>query len=211
MHLRAFIIIELKAGKFSPRDVGQLNFYLSAVDEQLKHSTDNPSIGLILCKDKGEQIKAEYALRDMTKPIGLAEYKLTESLPENIKTALATIEELEVGLSEYFDYETLERTTAKLQSLPNLLAQERKSLHKLAELYPDLASQFVGKHYDTHATEYQREKTADASSTALEELENIVRICGGYEKLGLTPVQPQLPELGKTRQHSTIIIKKVTK
>ncbi len=211
LHLRAFIIIELKAGKFSPRDVGQLNFYLSAVDEQLKHSTDNPSIGLILCKDKGEQIKAEYALRDMTKPIGLAEYKLTESLPKNIKTALPTIEELEVGLSEYFDYETLERTTAKLQSLPNLLAQERKSLHKLAELYPDLASQFVGKHYDTHATEYQREKTADASSTALEELENIVRICGGYEKLGLTPVQPQLPELGKTRQHSTIIIKKVTK
>ncbi|MCC8371762.1 MAG: PDDEXK nuclease domain-containing protein [Rickettsia endosymbiont of Pseudomimeciton antennatum] len=105
LQLRSFIIIELKAGKFSPRDVGQLNFYLSAIDDQLKHSTDNPSIGLILCKDKGEQIKAEYALRDMTKPIGLAEYKLTESLPENIKTALPTIEELEAELFKDFSDE----------------------------------------------------------------------------------------------------------
>lgn len=102
LRLRSFIIIELKSGKFSPRDVGQLNFYLSAVDDQLKHPTDNPSIGLILCKDKGEQIKAEYALRDMTKPIGLAEYRLTESLPENIKTALPTIEELEAELAKDF-------------------------------------------------------------------------------------------------------------
>ncbi|WP_375318662.1 YhcG family protein [Candidatus Tisiphia endosymbiont of Oplodontha viridula] len=102
LQLRAFFVIEIKTNKFSPRDVGQLNFYLSAIDDQLKHPTDNPSIGLILCKDKGEQIKAEYALRDMTKPIGLAEYRLTENLPENIKTALPTIEELEAELSKDF-------------------------------------------------------------------------------------------------------------
>lgn len=103
LKLRCFIVIEIKTGKFSPRDVGQLNFYLSAVDEQLKHIYDNPSIGLILCKDKGEQIKAEYALRDINKPIGLAEYRLTESLPENIKMALPTIEELEAELSKDFN------------------------------------------------------------------------------------------------------------
>jgi hypothetical protein len=77
-----------------------MNFYLSAVDDLLKHPNDNPSIGLILCKDKGEEIKAEYALRDMSKPIGLAEYRLAENLPENIKTALPTIEELEAELSK---------------------------------------------------------------------------------------------------------------
>ncbi|OZG31778.1 hypothetical protein RiCNE_08190 [Rickettsia endosymbiont of Culicoides newsteadi] len=186
LQLRAFIIIELKTGKFSPRDVGQLNFYLSAVDDLLKQPGDNPSIGLILCKDKGEQIKAEYALRDMTKPIGLAEYKLAESLPENIKTSLPTIEELEDELSK--DINALEQTTAKLQSLTNLLAKERELLHELAEKNATLAAELVALHYATYALAYQKEKIADASSTALEELENIVKICGGYAKLGLTPV-----------------------
>jgi hypothetical protein len=76
-----------------------MNFYLSAVDDILKTSSDNPSIGLLLCKSKGSVI-AEYALRDMQKPIGLAEFKLTEILPENLKTALPTIEELEAELSK---------------------------------------------------------------------------------------------------------------
>jgi len=76
-----------------------MNFYLSAVDDLLRHPGDNPSIGLILCRSK-VGVVAEYALRDMTKPIGLAEYRLTESLPENLKTALPTIEELEAELSK---------------------------------------------------------------------------------------------------------------
>jgi len=76
-----------------------MNFYLSAVDDLIKHPSDNPSIGLILCKSKNK-VLAEYTLRDMTKPIGLAEYRLTESLPENIKTTLPTIEELEAELSK---------------------------------------------------------------------------------------------------------------
>ena len=76
-----------------------MNFYLSAVDDLLKHPSDNPSIGLILCKTKNN-VLAEYALRDMTKPIGLAEYRLDEALPEYIKTELPTIEELEAELSK---------------------------------------------------------------------------------------------------------------
>ena len=93
-------MIELKAGKFKPEYIGKLNFYLSAVDDILKHKDDNPSIGILLCKDKGSKVKAEYALRDINKPIGLAEYHLGENLPEEIKTALPSIEEFELELSK---------------------------------------------------------------------------------------------------------------
>ncbi len=104
LKLRCFIVIELKDNKFKPEYAGKMNFYLSAVDNLLKHSTDQPSIGLILCKSKNN-VLAEYTLRDMTKPIGLAEYRITENLPENIKTALPTIEELEAELSKISDEE----------------------------------------------------------------------------------------------------------
>lgn len=97
--LRAFVVVELKAGQFKPEYAGKMNFYLSAVDDLLKHSEDNPSIGLILCRSK-VGILAEYALRDMTKPIGLAEYRLEDSLPDDIKTSLPTIEEIESALSK---------------------------------------------------------------------------------------------------------------
>ncbi|WP_265034959.1 MULTISPECIES: YhcG family protein [unclassified Wolbachia] len=102
LKLRCFIVIELKDNKFKPEYAGKMNFYLSAVDDLLKHETDQPSIGLILCKSKNN-VLAEYTLRDMTKPIGLAEYRITENLPENIKTALPTIEELEAELSKISD------------------------------------------------------------------------------------------------------------
>lgn len=99
LKLRCFVVIELKAGKFKPEHAGKINFYLSAIDDLLKHPTDNSSIGLILCKSK-DQVLAEYALRDMTKAIGLSEYRITESLPANIKTELPSIEELEAELSK---------------------------------------------------------------------------------------------------------------
>ena len=92
-------MIELKSGKFKPEYAGKMNFYLSAVDDLLRHPGDNPSIGLILCRSK-VGVLAEYALRDMTKPIGLAEYRLEDALPENLKTALPTIEELEAELAK---------------------------------------------------------------------------------------------------------------
>jgi predicted nuclease of restriction endonuclease-like (RecB) superfamily len=97
--LRSFVVIELKTGKFKPEYAGKMNFYLSAVDELLRQPGDNPSIGLILCRSK-VGVVAEYALRDMTKPIGLAEYRLQDALPENLKIALPTIEELEAELAK---------------------------------------------------------------------------------------------------------------
>lgn len=105
LKLRAFVVVELKDNDFKPEYAGKMNFYLSAVDDLLKHPTDNPSIGIILCKSKNN-VLAEYALRDMSKPIGLAEYRLAENLPENIKTELPTIEELEAELSKDFKEES---------------------------------------------------------------------------------------------------------
>lgn len=92
--LRCFIIVELKKGEFKPEYAGKMNFYCSAVDDLLKHESDKPSIGLILCETK-DKVFAEYALRDTYKPIGISEYELTRSLPENLKASLPSIEELE--------------------------------------------------------------------------------------------------------------------
>jgi hypothetical protein len=102
LKLRCFVVTEIKTIEFEPEHAGKMNFYLSTVDDLLNHPTDNPSIGLILCKTK-DNILAEYTLRDMAKPIGLAEYRLQDALPENIKTALPTIEELEAELSKNLD------------------------------------------------------------------------------------------------------------
>lgn len=100
LKLRCYIVLELKADEFEPRDAGQINFYLSAVDDMLRHPDDNPTIGLILCKTK-DNFTAEYALRDIRKPIGISGYevKLVESLPKELKGSLPTIEEIEQELS----------------------------------------------------------------------------------------------------------------
>ncbi|MGH9799642.1 MAG: PDDEXK nuclease domain-containing protein [Blastocatellia bacterium] len=98
LRLRCFVVIELKMKAFKPADAGQLNFYLSAVDDLLRQPGDQLSIGLILCKTKN-RIVAEYALRDMQKPIGISEFRLTELLPEELKGSLPTIEELEAELN----------------------------------------------------------------------------------------------------------------
>lgn len=97
LKLRAYIVIELKSTEFKPEYAGKLNFYLSAVDDLVKQPGDNPSIGLLLCKEK-DNIVAEYALKDINKPIGLAEYKLGEAIPKDLKTALPSIEDIEANL-----------------------------------------------------------------------------------------------------------------
>ena len=96
LKLRCFVVIDLKMKKFTPADAGQMNYYLSAVDDLMRHPSDAPTIGLILCKSK-DRIKAEYALRDINKPIGVSEWqtKLVESLPETLKGSLPSIEEIE--------------------------------------------------------------------------------------------------------------------
>lgn len=99
LELRCYVVVELKSGKFKPEFAGKLNFYLSAVDSLLKKENDNPTIGILLCKKK-DKIEAEYALRDINKPMGISEYNLTEAIPDNIKTSLPSIEELEEDLQE---------------------------------------------------------------------------------------------------------------
>ena len=101
LKLRCFVVIELKDHDFKPEYAGKMNFYLSAVDDLIKDSHDHPSIGLILCKSKNN-VLAEYALRDMAKPIGLAQYQLSHALPERLSVALPSIETLEAELSKNF-------------------------------------------------------------------------------------------------------------
>lgn len=93
LNLRCYVVIELKTGDFKPEYAGQLNFYLSAVDGELKKDTDNPTIGLLLCKSKNNLV-AEYSLRDMNKPIGVSEYKLSGDLPERLKNELPSIDDI---------------------------------------------------------------------------------------------------------------------
>ena len=102
LKLRCYVVIELKTGKFKPEYAGKINFYLAVVDDILRHPDDAPSIGLILCKQKGK-IMAEYALRNMTTPIGISEYKITEALPDALKDNLPTIEQLEAELTNGAD------------------------------------------------------------------------------------------------------------
>lgn len=98
--LRCYVVIELKAVEFEPEHAGKLNFYLAAVDGELKHELDAPSIGILLCKSKNKTV-VEYALRDINSPIGVSEYELTQSLPEELQSSLPSIEEIEAELGEY--------------------------------------------------------------------------------------------------------------
>lgn len=102
LKLRCYVVIELKADKFKPEHLGQLSFYLTAVDAQVKSEQDNPTIGLLLCKNKNKVV-AEYALRENTQPLGIAEYKLLESLPAELETSLPSIEQIERELGVVSD------------------------------------------------------------------------------------------------------------
>jgi hypothetical protein len=99
LRLRSYVVIDLKMKAFEPEFAGKMNFYLSAVDDQLRHADDKPSIGLLLCKER-DHLTVEYALRDLKKPIGVAQWqtKLVESLPKNLKGSLPTVEEIEAEL-----------------------------------------------------------------------------------------------------------------
>ncbi|HUG25359.1 PDDEXK nuclease domain-containing protein [Piscinibacter sp.] len=104
LKLRCYVVIELKAGPFKPEHVGQLGFYLTAVDAQVKSAQDAPTIGLLLCKSKNKVV-AEYALRDSAKPMGIAEYQLIEALPDDLQSSLPSIEQIERELGEAQDEE----------------------------------------------------------------------------------------------------------
>lgn len=99
IELKCYVVIELKNRKFIPEFAGKLNFYISAIDTLLKKENDNPTIGMLLCRDKNN-IEVEFSLRDINKPIGVSEFELTETLPDSLKSSLPTIEEIEEEFNE---------------------------------------------------------------------------------------------------------------
>lgn len=99
LRLRAYVVVEIKNSRFKPEYAGQLNFYLAAVDEKLRREHDNPSIGLVLCREKNRLV-AEYSLRNMNTPIGVAEFKLVKNIPKELRSSLPTIAELEAELGD---------------------------------------------------------------------------------------------------------------
>ena len=100
--LRCYVVIELKNTEFKPEYAGKLNFYLSAIDDMLKHETDNPSIGIMLCQTK-DKLTAEYALKDINKPIGVSEYKLSDFVPAELVDTLPSAEDIEKRVRLKFD------------------------------------------------------------------------------------------------------------
>ena len=99
LKLRCYVVVELKAGEFKPEHAGQLSFYLSAVDAQVKRDDDQPTIGILLCKSKN-RVVAEYALRNLQQPIGVAQYQLVNSLPESLQSSLPSIAQIEQELTD---------------------------------------------------------------------------------------------------------------
>ena len=104
LKLRCYVVIELKNGDFKPEYAGKLNFYISAVDDLMKTEQDNPTIGLLLCKNKRGMI-AEYSLRDIEKPIGVSEYKFIKNLPKEYENILPSAEDIEKRIGEIPDDE----------------------------------------------------------------------------------------------------------
>lgn len=99
LRLRAFVVIELKAGEFKPEYAGKLNFYCNVVNDVLRHADDQPTIGLILCQSK-DNVLAEYALIGIDKPIGVSSYEFTRALPSQLRSALPTVEQIEAELGK---------------------------------------------------------------------------------------------------------------
>ena len=143
LQLRAFVIIDLKTVEFKPEFSGKMSFYLSAVDDLLKHSQDNPSIGLILCKTKNK-ITVDYALRDNSKPIGVSTIKLSENLPNEIKGNLPTIEEIET-LTVNFDLIEAFKLSAAISSYIALTAEILSNLFDDKKLSYEVKSEMVLK------------------------------------------------------------------
>jgi predicted nuclease of restriction endonuclease-like (RecB) superfamily len=97
LKLRCFVVVDLKRGDFKPEYAGKMNFYCSVVDDRLRHANDQPTIGLILCQTK-DRILAEYTLRDINKPIGVADYEIARALPASLASSLPSVEQIEAEL-----------------------------------------------------------------------------------------------------------------
>ncbi len=133
LKLRCFVVIDLKRGKFKPEYAGKMNFYLSVVDDKLRHLSDNPSIGLILCQERN-QIIAEYSLRRNDAPIGISEYELTRALPTNFVSSLPTVEQIEHELADLNDSKPVDSKRPKSKPKPTAaLISTKKSTSKATD------------------------------------------------------------------------------
>ena len=99
LELCCYIVVELKARKFTPADTGQLNFYINVINDTLKKATDNPTIGILLCKNK-EKLTAEYSLKNINSPIGVSEYKLLGVIPKYLEGKLPKVEDIELHIQD---------------------------------------------------------------------------------------------------------------
>jgi predicted nuclease of restriction endonuclease-like (RecB) superfamily len=113
MELRCYVVVEIKVVEFEPEHTGKLGYYITAVNNQLKKDVDNPTIGLLICKTK-DNIEAQYSLESSSQPIGISEYNLSESLPENFKSSLPSIEEIERELNQ--DEENIKRNRENIEA-----------------------------------------------------------------------------------------------
>ena len=104
IQLHAYVVIELKATPFKPEYMGQLNFYINVVDDTLRGEHDNKTIGLLLCNG-GDKVVAQYALSSYDQPIGVSDYQLSKAIPDNLKSVLPTVEEVEEELNKFVDQE----------------------------------------------------------------------------------------------------------
>ena len=104
INLRCYVVIELKTGDFKPEYAGKLNFYLSAIDGILKKTDDKPTIGLLLCQSKND-IVAEYSLKDISKPMGISEYRITSNLPKEFENQLPSVEDIKNHISSFDNIE----------------------------------------------------------------------------------------------------------
>jgi len=142
LRLRCFVVFELKIEEFKPEFAGKMNFYLSAVDDRLKHASDQPSIGIILCKGRNAVI-VEYALRDTSKPMGVAEYRLTPApaLPAKLRRELPTTDDLAGEyslLSMAALYIGIERALRELLERRGLTVPPRLAIASMIQMFEDL-------------------------------------------------------------------------
>jgi len=121
LRLRAYVVIELKKGKFKPEYAGKLNFYCNVINDRLRHPSDQPTIGLILCQSQ-DRLLAEYSLAGIDQPIGISTYELTRALPATLKSALPTVEDIEAELGRTSDGKV---TKSKSKSAPKTKKKEQ--------------------------------------------------------------------------------------
>ncbi|MCA9432622.1 MAG: DUF1016 domain-containing protein, partial [Candidatus Omnitrophica bacterium] len=129
--LRCYVVLELKRGKFLPDHVGKLQFYLAAVDTQIRHPEDRPSIGIVLCQSRNRTV-VEYTLRDTGKPIGVSEYRTLERLPEGLEKDLPTSQQLKLHLGENKKiYGVAEGSPGLSPRIDKLSTAEKKGANRL--------------------------------------------------------------------------------